>query len=152
MKPRPRPSLLRRLLSAPLLIAAAALAASTGPAAAAPPPAGQVTIAWHVTLSPSWFDPSTAPPQITPFGMMYAIHDALVKPMPGERMAPSLAESWTESEDKRVFEFTLRKGVKFHNGDPFTAEDVVFSFKRAKGVHFNRYIRDNYPCREVTPE
>ena len=66
--------------------------------------------------------------------MMYALHDALVKPMPGNRMAPSLAESWTESPDKLGYEFKLRQGVKFHNGDPFTADDVKFSFERAKGV------------------
>ena len=54
-------------------------------------------MAWHVTISPSWFDPSTAPPQITPFGMLYAIHDALVRPYPGQKMGPSLAESWQES-------------------------------------------------------
>jgi D-alanine-D-alanine ligase len=48
-----------------------------GPAAAQTP-AGEVTVSFHVTLAPSWFDPSTAPPQITPFGVMYAIHDALV--------------------------------------------------------------------------
>ena len=53
---------------------------------------GKATIAWHVTISPSWFDPSTAPPQITPFGMLYAIHDALVRPYPGQKMGPSLAE------------------------------------------------------------
>ena len=53
---------------------------------------GRVVIAWHVTISPSWFDPSTAPPQITPFGMLYAIHDALVRPYPGQKMGPSLAE------------------------------------------------------------
>ena len=52
-------------------------------------------MAWHVTISPAWFDPSTAPPQITPFGMLYAIHDALVRPYPGQKMGPSLAESWT---------------------------------------------------------
>ena len=38
-----------------------------------------------------------APPQITPFGMLYAIHDALVRPYAGQKMGPSLAESWTES-------------------------------------------------------
>ena len=57
-------------------------------------------------------------------------------------MAPSLAESWTVSEDKRVYEFTLRKGVKFHNGDPFTAEDVVFSFKRAKGAQLHEKVKE----------
>jgi peptide/nickel transport system substrate-binding protein len=49
-------------------------------------------------------------------------------------MAPALAESWTESPDGLVYEFTLRTGVTFHNGDPFTAEDVKFSFLRYKGV------------------
>src|SRR5439155_15446907 len=48
-------------------------------------------------------------------------------------MAPSLAESWTVSADQRVYEFKLREGLRFHNGDPFTAEDVRFSFHRAKG-------------------
>jgi ABC-type transport system substrate-binding protein len=50
----------------------------------------------------------------------YALHDALVKPMPGQRLAPSLAESWSASPDGLVYEFILRKGVKFHNGDPVT--------------------------------
>ena len=67
-------------------------------------PSGRAVIAWHVTIPPSWFDPSTAPPQITPFGMLYAIHDALVRPYPGQKMGPSLAESWEESEDGLVYE------------------------------------------------
>src|SRR4051794_25690482 len=62
--------------------------------------------------------------------------------MPGNPMANSLAESWTESEDERVYEFTLRKGVKFHNGDPFTAEDVVFSFKRTKRAQLHEKVND----------
>jgi peptide/nickel transport system substrate-binding protein len=97
-------------------------------------PSGKVTIAWHVTISPAWFDPSTAPPQITPFGMLYAIHDALVRPYPGQKMGPSLAESWTESPDGKTYEFRLRPGLKFHNGDPITTEDVKFSFERYKGA------------------
>src|SRR5678816_4236505 len=116
-----------------LLIATVALAVSAFPVAAAPP-SGQVKIAWHVTLSPSWFDPSTAPPQITPFGMMYAIHDALVRPYPGHKMGPSLAESWHESEDGLTYEFKLRPNLTFHNGDPITTEDVKFSFERYKGT------------------
>src|SRR5215468_5479539 len=97
-------------------------------------PAGEVTVSFHVTLAPSWFDPSAAPPQITPFGVLYAIHDALVRPLPGQKMAPSLAESWTESADGLVYEFKLRRGLKFHNGDPVTSEDVKFSFERYKGT------------------
>jgi len=104
-----------------------------GPAAAQPG-LGEAVMAWHVTIAPTWFDPSTAPPQITPFGMLYAIHDALVRPLPGSKMAPSLAESWTESSNGLVYEFKLRRGLKFHNGDPLTTEDVKFSFDRYRGA------------------
>jgi peptide/nickel transport system substrate-binding protein len=97
-------------------------------------PAGEVTVSFHVTLAPSWFDPSTAPPQITPFGVLYAIHDALVRPLPGQKMGPSLAESWTESRDGLVYEFKLRRGLKFHNGDALTTDDVKWSFERYQGA------------------
>jgi peptide/nickel transport system substrate-binding protein len=94
----------------------------------------KLVFAMHVTISPSWFDPLDAPAQITPFGILYALHDAVVRPLPGERMAPALAASWTESPDGRTYEFTLRQGLQFHNGDPCTAEDVRYSFMRYKGV------------------
>ena len=97
-------------------------------------PTGEVTVSFHVTLAPSWFDPSSAPPQITPFGVLYAVHDALVRPLPGQKMAPSLAESWTESADGLVYEFKLRRGLKFHNGDPVTADDAKWSFDRYQGA------------------
>src|SRR5438477_6127148 len=116
-----------------VLLAALAVAAAAAQALAAEP-AGEVTVSFHVTLAPAWFDPSTAPPQITPFGVMYAIHDALARPLPNQKMGASLAESWTESPDGLVYEFKLRRGLKFHNGDPLTAEDVKFSFERYKGA------------------
>jgi peptide/nickel transport system substrate-binding protein len=120
----------RRL--APLIFVAVpwVMAPSVAPAA----PSGQVVMAWHVTLAPSWFDPSTAPPQITPFGLLYALHDALVRPYPGTKMGPSLAESWKEGPDGKMYEFKLRSGLKFHNGDPVSTEDVKFSFERYKGA------------------
>jgi len=95
---------------------------------------GQITWGVHISLAPTWFDPAEAPGIITPFMIYYALHDALVKPMPGQRLAPSLAESWNASPDGLVYEFILRKGVKFHNGDPVTPEDVKFSFERYKGA------------------
>jgi peptide/nickel transport system substrate-binding protein len=97
-------------------------------------PSGELVYAMHVTLSPSWFDPTETPAQITPFGILYALHDAVVRPLPGERMGPALVESWSESPDGLTYEFKLRPGLKFHNGDPCTAEDVVFSFTRYKGI------------------
>src|SRR5712691_8677013 len=101
---------------------------------AAAQPAGETVLAFHVTIAPTWFDPSTAPPQITPFGILHALHDGLVKPLPGQKMGNSLAESWTESPDGLTYEFRLRRGLKFHNGEPVTAEDVKFSFERYKGA------------------
>src|SRR5262245_3194126 len=105
------------------------------PKAASPvKPEGEMRWALYVTLAPQWFDPAEVMGQITPFWVMYAIHDAIMKPMPGNLMTPSLAESWTVSADQRTYEFKLREGLKFHNGDPFTAEDVKFSFHRTKGA------------------
>jgi peptide/nickel transport system substrate-binding protein len=104
-----------------------------GTAAAQAKPEGEMRWALYVTLSPQWFDPGEVVGQITPFWVLYALHDAVVKPMPGNHMTPSLAESWTLSPDAKTYEFKLREGLKFHNGDPFTAEDVKFSFHRAKG-------------------
>jgi peptide/nickel transport system substrate-binding protein len=96
-------------------------------------PDGQLTWGIHVSLAPTWFDPAETPGLITPFMVLYALHDAMVKPMPGQPLAPSLAESWSASEDGLSYEFVLRRGVKFHNGDPVTAEDVKFSFERYRG-------------------
>ena len=103
------------------------------PASAQAKPEGEMRYALYVTLSPVWFDPGEVSGQLTPFWVLYALHDALVKPMPGSLMSPSLAESWTVSADQKTYEFKLREGLKFHNGDPFTADDVKFSFHRAKG-------------------
>jgi len=109
------------------------LAGALEGASAQTKPEGEMRWALYVTLSPVWFDPGEVSGQLTPFWVLYALHDALVKPMPGNMLSPSLAESWTVSADQRVYEFKLREGLKFHNGDPFTADDVKFSFHRAKG-------------------
>jgi peptide/nickel transport system substrate-binding protein len=97
-------------------------------------PAGQMTWAMHVTLAPTWFDPAETGALATPYMCLYALHDALVKPMPEGKMSPCLATKWRESDDGLSYDFELRQGVKFHNGDPFTAEDVRFSFERYKGA------------------
>src|SRR2546426_175540 len=118
-----------------LLIAFLIVAALVGGATAQPTtkPDGEMRWALYVTLTPAWFDPGEVTGGfLTPFWVLYAFHDALVKPMPGNLMAPSLAESWTVSADQRVYDFKLREGLKFHNGDPFTADDVKFSFHRSK--------------------
>ena len=104
---------------------------------------GEMRFAVYVTIAPAWLDPGeTLPGAITAFWFMYGLHDALVKPMPGNLMTPSLALSWSESADKRAYEFTLRQAVTFHNGDPFTAEDVAFSFRRAKSTQLRDKVKE----------
>ena len=116
------------------LAAAPAFLHAPGLLAAAQASSGQIVMAFHVTISPAWFDPSLAPPQITPFGVLYALHDALVRAYPGQKMGPALAKSWEESEDGLTYTFKLRPGLTFHNGDPLTTEDVKFSYDRYKGA------------------
>src|SRR5215813_6478840 len=104
-----------------------------------PPPArgqadGQLTIAFDASIAPTFLDPADTAGLGTPFVFLYALHDALIKPLPGNDMAPCLAESWRESPDGLAYEFTLREGLRFHNGDPFTAADVKFSFERYRGT------------------
>jgi peptide/nickel transport system substrate-binding protein len=115
-------------------LAAIGLIAGASGAARAAGPQGQLTWGIHVSLAPTWFDPAETPGLITPFMILYALHDAMVKPMPGQPLAPCLAASWSASEDGRSYDFVLRKGAKFHNGEPVTAEDVKFSFERYRGA------------------
>ena len=102
---------------------------------AASPPVGQMTWAVHFTLAPRWLDPAESEGTITPFLTLYAVHDALLKPMPSGPSAPSLAESWSASPSGLVYDFTLRSNARFHNGEPVTAEDVKFSFERYRGAN-----------------
>jgi peptide/nickel transport system substrate-binding protein len=97
-------------------------------------PEGQLTIAFDTSIASTYLDPAETAGIATPFVFLYGLHDALIKPLPGNNMAPCLAESWRESDDGLAYEFQLRQGLTFHNGDPFTAEDVLFSFLRYKGT------------------
>src|SRR5438094_3907903 len=115
-------------------VVACVLLAVLAVAAPAAAPEGQLTWGVHISLAPTWFDPAETQGLITPFMVLYAVHDAMAKAMPGSTAAPSLAESWQVSPDGRVYDLTLRKGVKFHNGDLLTSEAVKFSFDRYRGA------------------
>src|SRR5882724_11474175 len=97
-------------------------------------PDGLLTIAFDASIAPTFLDPAETPGIGTPFVFLYALHDALMKPLPGNDMAPCVAESFKESADGLTYKFKLREGLKFHNGDAVTADDVKFSFLRYRGV------------------
>jgi peptide/nickel transport system substrate-binding protein len=140
----------REILKMSAVLAGSGVFLSTGSAGAAQP-GGQLTWGVHVSLAPAWFDPAeTLGGSVIPFMVMYALHDAMVKPMPGQPLAPNLAESWTASEDARTYEFVVRKGAKFHNGDEVTPEDVKFSFERYRGIS-HHVLKDRVAAVE-TPE
>src|SRR5215475_6914467 len=93
------------------------LALAHGDATAPSKPEGQLVIAFDTSIAPTYLDPAETPGAATPFTFLYALHDALIKPLPGNDMAPSLAESWHQSEDGLTYEFKLREGLTFHNDD-----------------------------------
>jgi peptide/nickel transport system substrate-binding protein len=95
---------------------------------------GELRYGLHVTVPTKWLDPGETEAFSTPYMVLYAVHDALVKPMPAGMTTPSLAESWSESKDHLTYTFTLRKNAKFHDGSPVTADDAKFSFERYKGA------------------
>ena len=127
---------MRRLIGVLVVIAlqtCLVVVGSAQPGGAAP--AGQMTWAVHFTLAPRWLDPAESEGSITPFLTLYAVHDAMLKPMPSGPSAASLAESWTVSPNGLVYDFTLRANARFHNGERVTAEDVKFSFERYRGAN-----------------
>lgn len=128
MRPRGRSMLI--LVTALVILAALC----TVPLPVEAKPEGVLKQAIHVSISADWLDPSIAPNASSAQIPLYLLHDALLKPMPEGTFTPCVAESWKVTADAKMYEFSLRKGVKFHNGDPLTAEDVVFSFKRYKGA------------------
>jgi peptide/nickel transport system substrate-binding protein len=125
---------MRRLIGVLVLIALMTCLVAVGSAQPAGS-AGQMTWAVHFTLAPRWLDPAESEGSITPFLTLYAVHDAMLKPMPSGPSASSLAESWTVSPNGLVYDFTLRANARFHNGERVTAEDVKFSFERYRGAN-----------------
>jgi peptide/nickel transport system substrate-binding protein len=133
---------------ASILALAAFLLLTSTPGAA--DPKERLTWGVHVSLAPTWFDPAETQAIAVPYMVMYALHDAMVKAMPGQPLAPSLAESWTASDDGLTYDFVLRQGTKFHNGEAVTSEDVRFSFERYRGT-VSKTLKDRV-VRVETPD
>jgi peptide/nickel transport system substrate-binding protein len=111
-----------------------ALAAAAAIALCAPASAqtrGKDAVVMAMALEPTGLDPTTAAAAAIGEIVHYNVLETLVKIREDGSIGPLLAERWTVSPDARTFTFELRRGVTFHNGEPFTAETVKFALERA---------------------
>ena len=94
----------------------------------------KIVLAWHAGLASRWLDPQEHDGTATPDSFLTAIHDALIKNQGTELYShPALAEHFTVAADSKSATFTLRKGIKFQNGEPVTPQDVKFSIPLVAG-------------------
>ncbi len=112
------------LALAALTLAATAIAGCSGPASSS-----KAILKLGLQDPPSTLDPATAY-NIPAIGVSHLMFNGLVTFDPQAAIVPDLAESWTVSPDGRVYHFTLRDGVKFHDDQPFTSADVKYSLER----------------------
>jgi ABC-type transport system substrate-binding protein len=98
-------------------------------------PKGKMTLAWHVGIATRWLDPQEHDGGATPDNFLMALHDALIKNS-GTALYdhPALAERFEFAPDAKSATFWLRPGIKFHNNEPVTPEDVKFSFENYRGA------------------
>jgi len=128
MRPIARPvSRTRRTVRVLAALVAVPLVAAAG---ATPAPA-QDTLSLGMVLEPPHLDP-TAGAAAAIDEVVYAnVFEGLTRIGSDGSVLPALAQSWTVSEDGRVYTFALRRGVEFHDGSAFTADDAAFSLQRA---------------------
>ena len=73
--------------------------------------------------------------------VMFNVFEGLVKPTSTGDLTPAVAEKYTISEDGLTYTFTLREGVKYHNGETVTAEDVIYSISRCRYMLLHRPLQ-----------
>lgn len=66
--------------------------------------------------------------------VLFNVFEGLLKPDSDGNIVPAVAESYTVSDDMLTYSFVIREGVKFHNGNPVTAEDVKYSIEKSAGM------------------
>jgi peptide/nickel transport system substrate-binding protein len=91
----------------------------------------ELVIAYNVNL-PSW-DPTVGPSAVNPTiqGIYQSVFDQFILQQPDLSPAPGLITEWGWNDDRTQISLTVREGVTWHDGSPFTAEDVAWSLQRA---------------------
>src|SRR5690606_17852999 len=113
-----------------MLVGVAALLGAAFAQDPAPQRGGSVTVA--IAADPPGWDPSASTSQEIPRVVYHNVFEGLVRFDADGSIVPALAESWPTSDDGLTWTFTLRQGVKFHDGTDLTVDDVVAKFERAK--------------------
>ena len=119
---------MKRLIAALLCVPALALASLSADAK---------PFRWASQGDPQTADPHSQNESLTNL-FSQAVHDTLVMRDNSLKLVPGLATSW-QQVNPTTWRFTLRQGVKFHDGTPFTADDVIFTWERAS--HPNSQLR-----------
>ncbi|MDO5653459.1 MAG: ABC transporter substrate-binding protein [Brachymonas sp.] len=91
------------------------------------------TLSIGMVLEPPGLDPTAGAASAIGEVVLYNVFETLTKIQPDGSILPLLAEKWEASPDQKIWTFHLRKDAKFHNGEPFNAAAVKFSFERATG-------------------
>ncbi|MGV1047262.1 MAG: ABC transporter substrate-binding protein [Solirubrobacterales bacterium] len=101
---------------------------STGASSGPPPRGGRIQLAWIGAGASESFNPATVAAPIDTF-RLYCVFDPLVRAAPDYKTEPGLALKWEPNADGTVYEITLRDGVTWHDGKPFTADDVIYTWR-----------------------
>jgi peptide/nickel transport system substrate-binding protein len=114
-----------RVLMSALALVVLTIGTTVGTALAA-----DSTITIGASLAPTTLDLTTTADASIPEALLYNVYEGLVKLDPAGKVVPLLAVSWKVSANGRAYTFVLHRDVRFQNGDPMTASDVVYSFER----------------------
>lgn len=106
-------------------------------------PAGPQEIRVRVNDDPDFLDPHRATASLS-FQQILNMFEGLFLPQPDGSLTEGLAESYEVSEDGLTYTFKIRQGVKFHNGDPLTTDDVVYTFERLMGLNSGEKLSKNF--------
>src|SRR5436309_1098990 len=103
-------------------------------AAATVVPKGKMVLAWHTNIAARWLDPQQHDGTASGDNFLMALQDALIKNFREVRYDhPALAERYEFAEDAKSATFSLRPGLKFHDGSPVTPADVKWSYEHYRG-------------------
>jgi len=97
-------------------------------------PQGKITIAVHVSLTPKWLNPQEIP-AVMAYELLWKLHDNMIKADTQNLYSYALADFYEMSSDFKTATVRLRPGVKFHNGEAITSEDVQFSYENYHGIN-----------------